>query len=114
MIPTISVVDKDENELKSYNLPVDAHIIIKDGDGISSGDVMVKIPRKSGKSGDITGGLQSLRCLKLEILPILLLFLKLMVLHLMEKSKEVTLLLKLKRAVKSILFLFQDTSSSGK
>ena len=57
MIPTISVVDKDENELKSYNLPVDAHIIVKDGDGISSGDVMVKIPRKSGKSGDITGGL---------------------------------------------------------
>ena len=57
MIPTISVVDKDDNELKSYNLPVDAHIIVKDGDGISSGDVMVKIPRKSGKSGDITGGL---------------------------------------------------------
>ena len=57
MIPTISVVDKDENEFKSYNLPVDAHIIVKDGDGISSGDVMVKIPRKSGKSGDITGGL---------------------------------------------------------
>ena len=57
MIPTISVVDIDENELKSYNLPVDAHIIVKDGDGISSGDVMVKIPRKSGKSGDITGGL---------------------------------------------------------
>ena len=57
MIPTISVVDKDENELKSYNLPVDAHIIVKDGDSISSGDVMVKIPRKSGKSGDITGGL---------------------------------------------------------
>ena len=57
MIPTISVVDKDENELKSYNLPVDAHIIVKNGDGISSGDVMVKIPRKSGKSGDITGGL---------------------------------------------------------
>ena len=57
MIPTISVVDIDENELKSYNLPVDAHIIVKDGDGIISGDVMVKIPRKSGKSGDITGGL---------------------------------------------------------
>ena len=57
MIPTISIVDKDENELKSYNLPVDAHIIVKDGDSINSGDVMVKIPRKSGKSGDITGGL---------------------------------------------------------
>ena len=57
MIPTISVVDKDDNEFKSYNLPVDAHIIVKDGDKISSGDIMVKIPRKSGKSGDITGGL---------------------------------------------------------
>ena len=57
MIPTISVLDKSGEDLKSYNLPVDAHIIIKDGDKIKSGDVMVKIPRKSGKSGDITGGL---------------------------------------------------------
>jgi len=57
MIPTISVEDKTGNEHKSYNLPVDAHIIVKDGDKITSGDVMVKIPRMSGKSGDITGGL---------------------------------------------------------
>ena len=57
MIPTISVEDKTGNELKSYNLPVDAHIIVKDSDKITSGDVMVKIPRMSGKSGDITGGL---------------------------------------------------------
>jgi DNA-directed RNA polymerase subunit beta' len=57
MIPTISVEDKTGNELKSYNLPVAAHIIVKDGDKIKSGDVMVKIPRMSGKSGDITGGL---------------------------------------------------------
>ena len=57
MIPTISVNDKSGEELKSYNLPVDAHIIVKDGDKIKSGDIMVKIPRKSGKSGDITGGL---------------------------------------------------------
>ena len=57
MIPTISIAEKDGSELKSYNLPVDAHIIVKDGDNIKSGDIMVKIPRKSGKSGDITGGL---------------------------------------------------------
>ncbi len=57
MIPTISINDKDGSEFRSYNLPVDAHIIVKDGDKIKSGDVMVKIPRKSGKSGDITGGL---------------------------------------------------------
>ena len=53
----ISVLDKSGEDLKSYNLPVDAHIIIKDGDKIKSGDVIVNIPRKSGKSGDITGGL---------------------------------------------------------
>ena len=57
MIPTISVNDKDGNELRSYNLPVDAHIIVKDADKIKSGEIIVKIPRKSGKSGDITGGL---------------------------------------------------------
>jgi DNA-directed RNA polymerase subunit beta' len=57
MIPTISVNDKDGTEFRSYNLPVDAHIIVKDGDKIKSGDILVKIPRKSGKSGDITGGL---------------------------------------------------------
>ena len=57
MIPTISVEDKTGNVLKSYNLPVAAHIIVRDGDNIKSGDIMVKIPRMSGKSGDITGGL---------------------------------------------------------
>ena len=31
--------------------------VVKNGDKIKSGDIMVKIPRKSGKSGDITGGL---------------------------------------------------------
>ena len=36
MIPTISVEDKTGNELKSYNLPVEAHIIVKDGDKITS------------------------------------------------------------------------------
>tara|TARA_Y100001968_G_scaffold188190_1_gene172520 strand:- start:25488 stop:29813 length:4326 start_codon:yes stop_codon:yes gene_type:complete len=57
MIPTINIVDKKGELLKSYNLPVDAHIIVKEEDNIVAGQIIVKIPRKSGKSGDITGGL---------------------------------------------------------
>jgi len=43
--------------IKTYNLPVGAHIVVKEGDKIDSGRTLVKIPRTSGKSGDITGGL---------------------------------------------------------
>jgi DNA-directed RNA polymerase subunit beta' len=57
MIPSISIVDSKGVEVKSYNMPVDAHIAVKEGDKISAGDIVVKIPRKAGKSGDITGGL---------------------------------------------------------
>ena len=32
-------------------------MIVNDGDKISMGTILVKIPRKSAKSGDITGGL---------------------------------------------------------
>ena len=43
--------------MRSYNLPVGAHLIVNEGDQIQEGKVLVKIPRKSAKSGDITGGL---------------------------------------------------------
>ncbi|MBV6405471.1 MAG: DNA-directed RNA polymerase subunit beta' [Flavobacteriales bacterium] len=56
--PTIRIMDiKGKEELKSYSLPVGAHIIVADGQKIEAGDVLVKIPRTSGKGGDITGGL---------------------------------------------------------
>ncbi len=56
--PTIKIMDpKGKEELKSYSLPVGAHIIVEDGKKIEAGDVLVKIPRSSGKGGDITGGL---------------------------------------------------------
>jgi len=57
-IPTIKIIDpKTKEEIKSFNLPVNAHIISKDGDKVEAGDILVKIPRQAGKSGDITGGL---------------------------------------------------------
>ena len=57
LIPSILVKDKKGNTLKSYNLPVGANIVVEEGDEITTGKILVKIPRKSAKAGDITGGL---------------------------------------------------------
>ncbi len=57
LIPTLLIKDAKGNTLRSYNLPVGAHIMVDDGDKIKEGKVLVKIPRKSAKAGDITGGL---------------------------------------------------------
>ncbi|MCL1942362.1 MAG: DNA-directed RNA polymerase subunit beta' [Candidatus Azobacteroides sp.] len=56
-IPSIQIVASDEGLLKSYNLPVGAHLMKEDGADVKVGDVLVKIPRAVGKAGDITGGL---------------------------------------------------------
>lgn len=56
-IPTLLLKDKNDNVLRSYNLPLGAHLIVEDGEKIPAGKIIVKIPRKSGKAGDITGGL---------------------------------------------------------
>ncbi|RLD29202.1 MAG: DNA-directed RNA polymerase subunit beta' [Bacteroidetes bacterium] len=57
LIPTLLILDNKEEIIRSYNLPVGAHLMIDDGDEINVGKILVKIPRKSAKSGDITGGL---------------------------------------------------------
>ncbi len=56
-IPTLIIEDTKGNALRSYNLPVGAHLMIDDGDKVKEGKILVKIPRKSAKAGDITGGL---------------------------------------------------------
>lgn len=55
--PVIRIVDEHNADLKSYNLPVGAHIVVEENDKVKAGDILVKIPRAVGKSGDITGGL---------------------------------------------------------
>ena len=55
--PIIRILDKDGNEQKQYNLPVGAHIVVKENAKIKAGDTLIKIPRAVGKTGDITGGL---------------------------------------------------------
>ncbi|AXT50849.1 DNA-directed RNA polymerase subunit beta' [Aquimarina sp. BL5] len=56
-IPTLLIMGKGDEVLRSYNLPVGAHLMVDDNEKIEVGKVLVKIPRKSAKAGDITGGL---------------------------------------------------------
>ena len=55
--PEAHILDDKGNILKTYSLPLGAHVIKEDKDMIKAGDVLVKIPRAVGKAGDITGGL---------------------------------------------------------
>ncbi|MEO1447913.1 MAG: DNA-directed RNA polymerase subunit beta' [Bacteroidota bacterium] len=55
--PTIIVQNKDGEDLRSYNLPVGAHLVVEDGEELTPGQIMVKIPRSGGGTADITGGL---------------------------------------------------------
>jgi DNA-directed RNA polymerase subunit beta' len=57
VIPTLHVQTKKGETQRSYSLPVGAHLLIEEGQKIEAGQILVKIPRKSGKAGDITGGL---------------------------------------------------------
>ncbi|MDD3077544.1 MAG: DNA-directed RNA polymerase subunit beta' [Paludibacter sp.] len=56
-VPSAHIIDKDGNVLRTYNLPVGAHLVLDNGDKIKTGQMLVKIPRAVGKAGDITGGL---------------------------------------------------------
>ena len=55
--PAIVVRGAKKKELKSYLLPVGAHLMVSEGDDVRPGDVLVKIPRETTKTKDITGGL---------------------------------------------------------
>jgi DNA-directed RNA polymerase subunit beta' len=54
--PVIQIVEKG-NVIKGYNIPVGAHIAVDEGEKIQTGQVIAKIPRSTGKTRDITGGL---------------------------------------------------------
>ena len=57
IVPTLLINDNKGNNIRTYNLPVGAHLMVNDGEKVKEGKILVKIPRKSAKSGDITGGL---------------------------------------------------------
>ena len=56
-VPTCDVLDADGNVLGTYNFPVGCHVVVEDGQKVTTGATLVKIPRAVGGAGDITGGL---------------------------------------------------------
>ena len=55
--PSIQVVDGKGTVIKGYNIPVGAHIAVDEGEKLQTGQIIAKIPRSTGKTRDITGGL---------------------------------------------------------
>ena len=55
--PSLNIVDEDGDIIKSFDVPVGARLAVEEGQVIDSGEILVKILRSFGKSGDITGGL---------------------------------------------------------
>ena len=55
--PLMEIRDKNNKVTRKYHMPSHAHLMIEDGDMVSAGQVLAKIPRESTKTKDITGGL---------------------------------------------------------
>jgi len=55
--PKVKVVDGQGKTLRTYAIPAGAYLMVKDKQGIVSGDFIARIPKEIGKSKDITGGL---------------------------------------------------------
>jgi len=55
--PEANIVDAKGNVLKTYVLPVSAHLMVEEGDEVKPGSVLVKMTRATSGAGDITGGL---------------------------------------------------------
>lgn len=55
--PALTIVDRGGNEIAQYYLPHGSYLMVKDGQTLKVGDVLVKIPRETSKTKDITGGL---------------------------------------------------------
>jgi DNA-directed RNA polymerase subunit beta' len=55
--PGLTILDKNKKVIRTYNLPVGGHMSVDNKQKVSKGEILVKIPRASGKAGDITGGL---------------------------------------------------------
>ena len=55
--PTIEIRNKDGKVTRRYHMPSHAHLMVADGDTVDAADVLVKIPRETTKTKDITGGL---------------------------------------------------------
>ena len=58
IVPSAHILGENGEFIRTYNFPINGHIVVNDGQEVKAGDVLVKIPRAlGGGGGDITGGL---------------------------------------------------------
>ncbi len=57
VVPTCHIIDENGEVLRTYNFPINGRISVEDGQELTAGDVLIKLPRVVSKAGDITGGL---------------------------------------------------------
>jgi len=57
LFPTIAIVSPKGEVLANYRIPTGANLRVAEGDAVSQGTSLVKIPREISKTRDITGGL---------------------------------------------------------
>lgn len=55
--PVIRIIGKNGDVLKTHDLFVNSHVVVKDGSTVKPGDIIVKVLRVRESAGDITGGL---------------------------------------------------------
>jgi DNA-directed RNA polymerase subunit beta' len=55
--PTIVIKGQGAKGTRRYLMPSRSHLMVQDGDEVTPGDVLAKIPRETTKTKDITGGL---------------------------------------------------------
>jgi DNA-directed RNA polymerase subunit beta' len=55
--PSVMIRDDKGKVIGRYILPAGAHLSVNEGDQVTAGDVIAKIPRETTKTKDITGGL---------------------------------------------------------
>ncbi len=55
--PQLLIVGANDEIVAFYPIPTGAHIVVKEGQEITSGTLLAKTPRKIAKTRDITGGL---------------------------------------------------------
>ncbi|MFW5757377.1 MAG: DNA-directed RNA polymerase subunit beta', partial [Bacteroidota bacterium] len=55
--PSVNILNEEGEILRTYDMPVGAHIVVNENKPVTTGAIIAKIPRAIGKSGDITGGL---------------------------------------------------------
>jgi DNA-directed RNA polymerase subunit beta' len=55
--PRLEIKDEKGKSVRKYLLPAGAHLMVEDGQEVSPGDVLAKMPKETAKTKDITGGL---------------------------------------------------------